>query len=268
QHQHRQQEQPGDVEAAVPVCVPVAVGMVTTVAPPERGRGDRQYHDRGGHQQRPHSRLHVTRIVAGECELEQGTPDKGEDQRVQFPPHSSTAPTATAASTATTNVAGANRTANRRPNAPACIANSFASTIGPTTRNARRAVQENCVSDAATNASASEQMDSTTARNPRASTDSTGWPPTACSSFCGTATLSVAAVNPPMTRYPPACTRSVRQAATNAAALPSPASSGRCGTRSHSVRPSRNHSQPMTTDATRLATNRATTICGRPGNAT
>ena len=65
--------------------------------------------------------------------------------------------------TATTNVAGANRTANLDPNEPACIANSFRSTIGPTTRNASRAVSENWLSDAATNASASEQMDSITA---------------------------------------------------------------------------------------------------------
>ena len=76
--------------------------------------------------------------------------------------------------TATTNVAGANRTANLDPNVPACIAKSFRSTIGPTTRNASRAVSENWLSDAATNASASEQMDSITASRASASTESTG----------------------------------------------------------------------------------------------
>ena len=61
---------------------------------------------------------------------------------------------------------------------------------------------------------------------------------------------------------------SCRQAARNAAVRDRPVRSGRAGMRSQSARPSRSHSQPMTTEVARLATSRATTICGRPGNAT
>ena len=58
---------------------------------------------------------------------------------------------------------------SRRPKVPACSAISFRSTIGPTTRNASRAVSENWVRLAATNASASEQIASITASSASAS---------------------------------------------------------------------------------------------------
>ena len=44
---------------------------------------------------------------------------------------------------ATTNVAGANRAANARPNMPDCIASSLTSTAGPTTKNTSRGHQGN-----------------------------------------------------------------------------------------------------------------------------
>src|SRR5205814_8670255 len=116
------------------VVVPVIVVELSAADRrlPQRHSRDREDDQRRDDQVRAHADLDVARVVARQGELEQGTADQGEDQRVQFPLHSSTAPTATAARTATTNVAGANRTAKRRPNVPACIANSFASTIGPT----------------------------------------------------------------------------------------------------------------------------------------
>src|SRR5262245_5440539 len=74
-----------------------------------------------------------------------------------------TVPTIVAMTVATTNVVGMKRTAKRRPNTPACIENSFRSTIGPTVRKARRAVSENWPNEAATNASDSEHNESNTA---------------------------------------------------------------------------------------------------------
>src|SRR6185503_18905361 len=106
--------------------------------------------------------------------------------------------------------------ANRRPKTPACIANSFRSIIGPTTRNASRAVSENCDSDAATNASASEQIDNSTASAAMPSTDSAGVSATAWIQRGGTATLITAAAAAPMTRNPPACMTSWRTDAQNA----------------------------------------------------
>lgn len=50
--------------------------------------------------------------------------------------------------------------------------------------------------------------------------------------------------------------------------LPRPPSDGRSGGRIQSVRPSRCHNQPIAHATSRLATNRARTICGLPGNAT
>src|SRR4030095_14561365 len=120
-----------------------------------------------------------------------------------IPPHSSTHPTAIEISIATTNVAGANRVANRGPNDPICIANSLRSTIGPTTRKARRAVRENCVSEAATNASASEQIDRITASSASAITEKTGFAAISSNHRGGTVTLSTAAANAPTTRKPP-----------------------------------------------------------------
>src|SRR4030095_11360025 len=87
---------------------------------------------------------------------------------------SSPAPVTTDTTTASARVAGANRVAKARPNVPACIANSFRSTIGPTTRKVSRAVGETPRSEAATTASPSEQIDSTTAKAASVSTPNSG----------------------------------------------------------------------------------------------
>jgi len=114
-------------------------------------------------------------------------------------------------------VAGANRSANPRPNVAACIANSFRSITGPTTRNASRAVSENWDRDAATNASASEQIDNNTARIARAGIDTTGLLAAVYSQVGGTTALTVAAAMAPTTRKPPACITSCRTDPQNAA---------------------------------------------------
>src|SRR5439155_23803839 len=137
--------------------------------------------------------LGVAQVQVGEAGPQHGGADEEQHDALGLPVHSRTAPTAADTPTATANVAGANRSANPRPNVPACMANSFRSIIGPTTRNASRAVSENSDSDAATNASASEQIDSSTASTASASTDTTGSPPTVCSQRPGTTDLSVAA---------------------------------------------------------------------------
>lgn len=75
----------------------------------------------------------------------------------------------------TTKTSGANRTVNARPKVPTCMAISFTSTIGPTTRKASREVSENCVRLDATKASASEQIARMTASRPSAGTASSSW---------------------------------------------------------------------------------------------
>src|SRR5437763_10976424 len=167
-----------------------------------------------------------------------GRADEQQQDALSRPVHSSTAPTATAPSTATANVAGANRSANRRPKVPACMANSFRSIIGPTTMNASFAVSENCDSEAATNASASEQIDRITARTASTSTDTTGSAATACSQPAGTTAFRVAAAIAPTTRKPPAWTTSWRTEPQKAPHRPSPSNEGRGGGRSQSGRPS------------------------------
>ena len=88
------------------------------------------------------------------------------------------------------------------------------SIIGPTTRNASRAVSENCVSPAATNASASEHTESTTAR-PAMNSTATGPEPPPLVKPLGNTVWNVATSAAPMTRKPPACTKSVVAVATN-----------------------------------------------------
>ncbi len=68
---------------------------------------------------------------------------------------------------------------------------------------ASRAVGEKPVSEAATNASASEQTARTTARPARNSMDSQGEPEKVSSTERGTVTLKVAAAMAPSTRKPP-----------------------------------------------------------------
>ena len=80
---------------------------------------------------------------------------------------------------ATSNVQGPKRAAKARPNMPACIANSFTSTAGPTTRNTSRGSSGTIVMLAATNASASEHDASTTARAAITATRGSGLPPDA-----------------------------------------------------------------------------------------
>ena len=86
---------------------------------------------------------------------------------------------------------------------------SLRSIIGPTTRNASRAVSENCVRPAATNASASEHTDK---HDGEAGHDQDGERAGASpaedpfgATVCNVATTSAA----PITRNPPACTKSV-----------------------------------------------------------
>src|ERR1700730_2281867 len=110
-------------------------------------------------------------------------------------PPSNTDPTSVATTVATTNVAGPNRTANRGPNRPACIADSFTSTAGPTTRNTSRGSSGSMVRLAATNASASEHSASATV-----STPTTRWPARCWNSQAGTSTRNVAAAAAPRTR--------------------------------------------------------------------
>src|SRR5690348_3877997 len=96
----------------VPVVVVVMGGRPALHGLPdrlrERQRADDQQDGRGHDQVRPDAGLDVAAVVARPRELEQGTADQGEYQTVQLTPHHSTAPTATADTTATTNVAGAN----------------------------------------------------------------------------------------------------------------------------------------------------------------
>src|SRR6185436_15139145 len=99
-------------------------------------------------------------------------PEQQQDHRLSQPAHSRTAPVAAPTRMAAANVVGANRSMKRRPKTPVCMAISLRSTIGPTTRNTRRDVSENCDSEAATKASASLQMDSSTASTARARIDS------------------------------------------------------------------------------------------------
>ena len=136
-------------------------------------------------QQRLQPGLDVAQVEVGGSGVQERPAEQDQHDGLGLPAHSRTAPTRTAARMASAKVAGANRTANPRPNVAVCMANSFRSIIGPTTRNANRAVRENWVRDAATNASASEQIDSSTARIARASTDTTGWSAAACSQLGG-----------------------------------------------------------------------------------
>ena len=121
--------------------------------------------------------------------------------RLTYPPPRTNSPTAHALAVATSNVLGAKRAAKARPNMPACIANSFASTAGPTTRNTSRGSSGTIVMLAATNASASEHNANTTARAAITTT-----PRTRCAAKCsnthrGTTTCSAAAAAAPNTKY-------------------------------------------------------------------
>src|SRR5215211_1772021 len=179
-------------------------------------------------------------------------------------------PTSSAQQTATAKVRGANRAANRRPNMPDCMAISFTSTAGPTTRKTSRAVSENSRRLAATNASASEQMANSTASPPRASTDSAGWSATASSSDRGTKTCNVAAAAAPTTSHPPASQRSWRAAELKASQRdPSPVAATRPRARSTQASPpTRHQTSPTAMEVPSEPRKRAATILGCPGKAT
>ena len=145
---------------------------------------------------------------------------------------------------------------------------SFRSTIGPTTRKARRAVRLKLVRPAATNASASEQIDRSTANSARTSTESRPCSASRSVTERGTIVCSVAAAAAPMTRKPPAWSRSWWHVAMKTR-HGGPVCSCRRRARSTSSscpRPTQTH--PTTIAVARLARKRAPTISGWPGNAT
>lgn len=90
--------------------------------------------------------------------------------------------------------------AKRLPNTPACMAISLMSMTGPTTRNTSREVSENCGSPTATNASASEQIESKTANPASSKIDSSSLSAMAFSADGGTTNWRDAAANAPTTR--------------------------------------------------------------------
>src|SRR5689334_10035941 len=183
---------------------------------PERGDRGQDQQDAGGDQERAQTLLDVAQVEIGQAGPQHRPADQQQDHRLSLAIHSTTNPTPVATRIARTNVAGAKRTAKRRPKTPACIAKSLRSIIGPTVRNTSRAVSENWVSEAATNASASEQIDSSTASTARPSPASTGAVATELSHLAGTITLREAAAAAPTTRNPPACMTSWRAELQNA----------------------------------------------------
>src|SRR2546423_9241100 len=176
--------------------------------PDHPGRPERHQQDARDQQPRPHADPHVPRVRPAGRQPHQQRPDQKHRRGADFLAHNSHQPTSAADSSATPNVSGANRHANRGLNVPACNAISFTSTIGPTTRKASRAVRENSLSPSATNASASEQSASSTASSPRASTDSGPAPASESTTRRGTSVCNVAAAPAPITRNPPACRKS------------------------------------------------------------
>ena len=232
---------------------------------------DRDQDDAGGEQQRQLAGLDVAHVRPGQADLQQRAADEEQQDRLASRPRASQQHRPDRHRDADRRHERGRREPDREPRTrttPTCIANSFRSTIGPTTRKASRAVSENWLSDAATNASASEQIDSTTASRARASTDNAGFAATVSSQRGGTVTLSAAAANAPMTRNPPACTTSWRHDVQNAAQPRSVWESASRTGRSQPGRPRRSHSHPITDAVSRLATNRASTILGWPGKAT
>src|SRR5581483_413762 len=129
--------------------------------------------------------------------------DQQQKHILGFAPHRTpprtTNPTTEPTTVATTNVAGAKRIANRRPNIPACIANSLTSTAGPTTRNTNRGNNGSVVRLAATNASASEHRARTTASNAIITTAKTTCPVRPSKTHGGNNTRNAAAAAVPTT---------------------------------------------------------------------
>src|SRR5690606_797191 len=106
---------------------------------PDRHRGQHHHDQAGAHQPPAMLRLDVPQVVAGPGQLQQAATEQQQQDIGRLPPHRlpprTTHHAATAQAMATTNVSGANRSANGRPNVPAWRLISLTSTAGPTTRN-------------------------------------------------------------------------------------------------------------------------------------
>src|SRR6266508_1278930 len=135
--------------------------------------------------------------------------------------------------------------------------------------NASRAVSENWVRLAATNASASEQIATMTASRPSSSAEISVLPATWPSHSRGTTTFSVAATAPPSTRNPPACRKSCSIDDRNTSSFGVPSAWRWAGGFSQfAPLPRARNSHPITTDTSSDATSRETATIGLPGNAT
>src|SRR5262245_50705267 len=159
--------------------MPVAVLLrrcMTEVANDRRHRECDQHESRGD-QPRQQRRLHEVQIGALDHHHHRAQADEQDDGVLRASAHRApprnARPTTVATTVATTKVAGPKRTANGLPNSPACMADSFTSTAGPTTRNTSRGSSGSMVRLAATNASASEHKASTTAKMAMVSTPRT-----------------------------------------------------------------------------------------------
>ena len=97
-----------------------------------------------------------------------------------------------------------------RPKIPACIANSFTSTAGPTVRNTSLPTTGMVENAAATNASASEHSARMNASPAISAIDSNSDEPMLSMMCAGTIVLNVAAAAAPSTRNPAAWVKSPR----------------------------------------------------------
>ena len=158
--------------------------------------------------------------------------------------------------------------ANFRPNTPDCMAMSLRSTPGPTTMKTRRDVRLNWLRPDATNASASEQIDSSTAKPAIVMTAVTLCPATVSSTRRGTRTCNAAATAAPTMRYPPACKRSCTAAARKRSHLLPVCTIFASAFSTIAVLPKASHSQPIVIDMIIDPTNLAIQTWGLFGNAT
>jgi hypothetical protein len=145
---------------------------------------------------------------------------------------------------------------------------SFRSTIGLTVMNTSCAVGENVVSDAATKASASEHTHTRSASRATATTARTRWAATASTAARGISTFTEAAIMAPNTKNPPAWTKSCAAVSRNTDRRSGPRSCAPTSANDSQLGLARaTQIQPMTSAASSEATNRATAIIRRPGNA-
>src|SRR5689334_13513982 len=118
----------------------VVLGAATANVTGDRGQREPDERDGGDRQPRQHPGFDVAGVGPGDRHHHQGDPDDQQQCVLGFAPHNSTSPTAVASTVATTSVTGAKRRAKLRPNKPTCMATSFTSTAGPTTRNTSRGI--------------------------------------------------------------------------------------------------------------------------------